>query len=342
MIPLPQDLVSKIEWAERRLRELDDAVRAYVATQPVQLEARPSGQFHEGLERWNVWVSVTEPPPVELALLAGDVVQNTRGVLDYLAQALVLTAGGTPVHGPGGTQFPIKTDRPTKPLKIAGGTNPGILREVEALQPYSSGDPHSHPLTKLNSLNNTNKHQAISVLGSAGAVPAAVAIYGEDPESMVIVGPYARWFPDGDRLDPVAGLFPPGVTPRTAGRFDVVVSLEFDAWLTVSMIDELDYYLRHVRDFVVPRFRPHFAEPWPEDVFTTQQVVDPSASLPDFYPQALVDITEQVVSETGRSKDDPHLMVMGLTPGISLAMGYHAGGTPLAGPSAPKFRPTGA
>jgi hypothetical protein len=339
MIQLPRDLSSRIEWAEGRLRDLDEAVRAYTATEPVKLEPRPSGHFTEGLERWNVWVSVTEPPPVELSLLAGDVVQSIRGVLDYLAQALVRTVGGTPVDRAGGTQFPIMT---APPPKIKGVTNAGILQEVEALQPYSFEDPDRHPLTRLNALNNMNKHQGIAVLASAGAIPAAVAIYGEGLQSMAMVAPYARWFPDGDRLDPVMGLYPPGVTPRTAGRFDVVVSLEFDAWFTVSMVDELDYYLRYVRDHVVPRFRSHFSEPWPEDVFAPDDVLDPFASLPPLNLQMLTEMKAHVIAETGRASDHPSLIELTLDPGISLAMGYHLGGTPRAGLPAPEFRPSDA
>jgi hypothetical protein len=339
MIQLPSDLSSRIQWAEGRLRDLDDQVQAYVKTRPVELEARPSGHVTQGLERWNIWVSVTTPPPVELSLLAGDVVQSIRGVLDYLAQALVQTAGGTPVHGPGGTQFPIMTGAPAKGLKIKGGTNAAILQEVANVQPYASPDPARHPLSKLNALNNMSKHQGIPVITSAGAIPAAVGIFGDDPASMSMVSPYMRWFPDGDRLDPVAGLFAPGVTPRTAGNFDAVVSLEANAWLTVPMVNELDFYLRYVRDHVVPRFRSFFDTPWPEDVFISQQVIDPAASLPPIDTEAIVELTNQVIAETGRASGAPHLFVLGLTPGISAAMGYHTGGTPLAGPPAPEFAP---
>lgn len=229
MIELPSDLSRKIEWAEHLLRELEDRVREYAATEPVELDARRGDFFQDGLQAWSVWARVRTPPPVELSLLAGDVVQNTRGALDYLAQALVRTVDGEPVDGPGGTQFPVLSKPPKRALTIAGCDDEAIRERVVSLQPYMSEEPDRHPLKLLNALNNTNKHQAIPVLTGAGGVPAVIAIHNDDERPLGLIAPFARWFFHGDRLDPVMMLFPPLDVPRVQGRFDTVVSLNADA-----------------------------------------------------------------------------------------------------------------
>jgi hypothetical protein len=339
VIELPSDISRKIEWAERLLRELDERVREYAATEPVKLEARASEIVVGGLRAWSVWASVSTPPPVALSLLAGDVVQNTRGALDYLARALVRTTGGVPVDGPGGTQFPVMTKVPKKELSLAGCSDNDVLMKVASLQPYLVKEPHRHPLARLNALNNTNKHQSIPVLTGAGGVPAVVAIHDEDERPRGAVVPFARWFFDNDRLDPAMALFRPDETPVVRGSFDTVVSLEANAWLTVSMVDELDFYLRFVRDEVVPRFQDHFVSPWPSEVFASGPVIDPSASLPAFEPAELSQMMREMLGRVVGNDRKPRVHIVAFIPGVSAAMGYHTGGVPLAGPPASKFTP---
>lgn len=336
MIDLPVELVHKIEWAEYLLRQLDERVHEFTDRDPIGVRAAidPEVNVTPGHQTWVVYGEVRETPPPELALLAGDVLQNTRAALDYLARALVLTSGGTPKEGAGGTQFPILVAHPKREPTIAGCQSSELLEVVTGLQPYRSDRPERHPLARLNALNNANKHHTIPTVVGAGGFPAAIGLYTTEPVPRGMVIPFARWFFDGDRLDPLLVELPVGVEPVAdahLGRAEV--AFEVDAWNTVGLARELNFYLSTVRDHVIPSFRSFFGPSWPDDVFAFTDIADPFGALPALNVE-LLDRRVRALHDRARgSRDVAHILDGQLWPGVSVAQGYVTGGAPLAGPT---------
>src|ERR1700747_2596848 len=102
--PSSNQVILKLQWAEKRLRELDTMLHTFSShPQPIVIER--DGNTGELLYR------LASDPVIDPAipLLAGDVMQSLRTSLDYLACALVVVNGKTPHRG---TYFPISEKAP--------------------------------------------------------------------------------------------------------------------------------------------------------------------------------------------------------------------------------------
>jgi hypothetical protein len=90
---------------------------------------------------------------------AGDVVQNLRTALDYLANQLVWVGSGEPPSRR--VEFPIAKDAATyegeKARKVEGMC-PKAVKAIDALKPYKGGNDL---LWKIHELNNIDKHRAL-------------------------------------------------------------------------------------------------------------------------------------------------------------------------------------
>ena len=118
---------------------------------------------------------------IPLALVAGDVVQNLRAALDYIAWEIVDSVKGKPgTH----TQFPLSTDKNDFDTRVRQRTNTpkdkgplyGLsptspqFATFERHQPYTAGDDEvlpgitkamTHRLAVLNRLSNRDKHRTL-------------------------------------------------------------------------------------------------------------------------------------------------------------------------------------
>ncbi|RUR01223.1 hypothetical protein [Labedella endophytica] len=324
LIPLPDDLELKIERAEHHLRELDEMVTDYTSGLPMTLLPSTDGtRIDDQQVPWGVRANLREPPPRAIRAVAGDVGNNIRSVLDYLARALVRSNGGTPVDGPGGTQFPIRVTPSMKALVIAGGVSAGALTEIATLQPGPDGTKNRHPLALLNRLNNGDKHQQPTVVAGGLTIPSAfriVDLAAEPPYGMV--SSLLRWLVHDEWA--VMPMFPfreGAAVTVDAAVVETIVTLEGEGPVLPSIVDDLDYLLRFVRDDVVPRFRPYFDDPWPEDVFSHHAVTDPiiaaKARIFDGVTEALKGLVD---SFPYRDEIDgkPRLLVLGLAEGLNV------------------------
>lgn len=71
----------KLERAKKHFAELKEKSEAFLADEPY--DWRMEGQaFPDGRREYTVFASVEAEPPIELGLIAGDVVQNLRASLD--------------------------------------------------------------------------------------------------------------------------------------------------------------------------------------------------------------------------------------------------------------------
>jgi hypothetical protein len=161
---------AKLGWAEKHFETLGTQWQAFVDTDPYGLH------LHRDLDARTIWVyfRVLKPIPEEIALIAGDVVQNLRASLDYVASELVDARGGDPLRA----QFPIYvTERPfihdvrfRKKTRRRGPLNsiPATSDEwayIERLQPYQRGNlrqAKTDPLYALAYLSNRDKHRALT------------------------------------------------------------------------------------------------------------------------------------------------------------------------------------
>jgi|SRR6185437_120484 len=97
-------------------------------------------------------------PPVQLLLVAGEVVYQLRSALDHSIFILANKAAK------GDRQFPIfkKPDEyKTRSPSMIKGVSPRADAIIEKSQPFQSSTPDEHPLSKLSKLNNTDKHRVI-------------------------------------------------------------------------------------------------------------------------------------------------------------------------------------
>jgi hypothetical protein len=108
-----------------------------------------------------LYAVIRERPPIGLATVIGDAVQNMRAALDYLVYELAPPE----VRKTGRTKFPIFTDEQAfkdyAPPMIEGIT--GDTRDViERMQPYNATKTASNdPLAILQKLSNRDKHRLL-------------------------------------------------------------------------------------------------------------------------------------------------------------------------------------
>jgi hypothetical protein len=105
----------------------------------------------------------------DFSAVVGDCLYNLRSALDHIAGGLIRRADLEPTRG---TIFPVQPSEPENGLYIKPPPGPGAdaMAVVESVQPYATGENHSHPLAFLDELNRIDKHRellfAVTVLRS--------------------------------------------------------------------------------------------------------------------------------------------------------------------------------
>lgn len=166
MADLFSDIRAKIKWADKHIGDFKVALTKFNATQPyslrVDVETDPAKPFVHMLK--------AEPVPTEIRLIAGDVIQNLRSTLDYLACALVRANGSVPTRS---NEFPIFDGPITSKLetrfrKKVEGMRKEVIDAIRNLHPYQGGD---NTLWRLHRLNAIDKHNMlVAVWGNITAV----------------------------------------------------------------------------------------------------------------------------------------------------------------------------
>jgi hypothetical protein len=104
---------AKVARALELLLHFDDKLHEYLDSEPIALER----QIQSDGKTEVIALLVTQPPPIELSLLVGEIAHQMRSALDHLAFALVQAAGNTPTRR---TAFPVLVIRPTGGLRVEG------------------------------------------------------------------------------------------------------------------------------------------------------------------------------------------------------------------------------
>jgi hypothetical protein len=159
---------AKLGRAEQHFETLGSEWQAFIDTQPYGLGLK------RDLQAQTVWVffQILKPIPPQIALIAGDLAQNLRASLDYVAAELVDAHGGDTMR----SQFPMyvkerafisdvrfrKKSRKPGPLNHVPATS-DEWAFIERLQPYQRGDLAKYdPLYALNHLSNRDKHRTLT------------------------------------------------------------------------------------------------------------------------------------------------------------------------------------
>jgi hypothetical protein len=148
----------KIERAKKHLIDLERELRKWRRLQSKTARAKPNFDLPEKI-RPVLYLNLS----FEAVAMAGDVLQNLRSALDYLAYHLVLVNGEKPTTS---TAFPISKNiaayEQDKTRKVKG-MRPIAIEAIDRLKPYGGGDGF---LWKLHELNNIDKHRALFTVGS--------------------------------------------------------------------------------------------------------------------------------------------------------------------------------
>jgi hypothetical protein len=173
-----RDVHAKLDWATRRHDDMELLFEEFA--KPGGGNERPYGvRFHERNTPAGLVVAsfiVEEPMPVEMSVLAADLMHNTRVALDHVPARLKDHFGGEVGRG----SFPTwQTEDLWQQKVVNGGKRSSLLGLdqkaidlIYAEQPLHRTSPEDDPLVILNKLDNADKHR---LLHPAVCTPGRIA-----------------------------------------------------------------------------------------------------------------------------------------------------------------------
>jgi hypothetical protein len=152
---------AKVERAKKYIQDLNVALKSFFDSKPygVRTKSNPKAQ------QLIFYISRVSEPPVDIALIAGDAIQNLRSALDYLACQLYIIGSGNP-EPPTRIGFPVfdSSDKYERgKLRKVQGMRPEAIEAIDLLKPYKGGNDQ---IWRLHRLNNVDKHRLLIVCGS--------------------------------------------------------------------------------------------------------------------------------------------------------------------------------
>jgi len=165
------DSRARIAEAKGQHGELMNVFMGWMESGGIGVRIHRHPQF--AMYRWEV--AVTTDPPKNLSLMAGQIINNIRSALEYVAFQIYLVAGGTP-DGKLANEvaFPIvNTAAPWDSVmkKKVPGVWPEAAELMRAAQPFSRTGKDVNALPTLRGLGGTDKHRNL-VLCAAAAFSA--------------------------------------------------------------------------------------------------------------------------------------------------------------------------
>ncbi len=153
----------KISRAKEHLGALQESVQAFLATKPYKVATRKD----VSAKKLIYYLSDVRQPDPEIALMAGEVIQDLRSALDYLAYQLVVAGLGSAPTNPRYIYYPI-ADSETQYLaardRKVKGMSKAAIAGIDATKPYKGGN---EVLWRISELNNVDKHRLLITVGSA-------------------------------------------------------------------------------------------------------------------------------------------------------------------------------
>ncbi|MFS0701839.1 hypothetical protein AB6N24_17845 [Cellulomonas sp. 179-A 4D5 NHS] len=259
MGPLPVDVEVRLARAAQLLAELEQLCLAYLMNTNRTTDVTPLPDQCAYLVRSHV-----DPPPAIIGAVFGDLLNNYRSILDYIARNLVVTAGLTPIDGgPGSTMFPIQNTRPRNGrVDVPPGLPTEVREAVDGLQPYATTNAdRAHPLAELSELNNRDKHRLLNV--AALSEGGNVVFVPRDVVDLTITEDMRRYplkvMPGKDQVVTVHpdDLFPDA---QARGTWSATVVLEeADGAWSGQLLGIGRCLGLHIADEVIPRLSPYMS-----------------------------------------------------------------------------------
>jgi hypothetical protein len=181
---------AKASWALKRFHELEAATSTYLEDDPWFMERVRVTDSRSFVQRFRV----VRPPPLDLGLIAGDLVNNARAALDHSVFALAGDQAGR------WNQFTIATDRAgwdKNWRKDLRGLSTEDVARIERVQPFAHPEQDRHPLMLIQWFSNTDKHQ---VLHPALAVFKNLSMFSPQTGHLSRMGQVAL-YPSGPVVD---------------------------------------------------------------------------------------------------------------------------------------------
>lgn len=155
------EIQARLNHVGIRTNELDAAIKAWTAANPIKLEA----VIDPDRLAWRLILTLDPAPPLKTwGFMFGDAIHNLRSLLDNLLVAIARAEGvtGSKLSK---IQFPTATTETAwteSRWRIA--SLPALVREsIESVQPFQrlaeSRDPEQDGLFRLSRLNNVDKHR---------------------------------------------------------------------------------------------------------------------------------------------------------------------------------------
>lgn len=144
----------KIDRAKHHLRDLEVVRDGFIKSNPYRIE-RETDQTGYNVYR----VFDIQTPPVEIGLIAGDVIHNLRSALDHLAYQLVYANGV--IHSKQ-TAFPVwdsAAEYKAQRARRVKGMAQGAIDAIDAIEPYQGGKGAG--LWVIHYLDIADKHHAL-------------------------------------------------------------------------------------------------------------------------------------------------------------------------------------
>lgn len=145
----------KIERAKQHLRDLEVVRGGFINSKPYRIERESDLQTGYNVYR----IFDIQAPPVEIGLIAGDVIHNLRSVLDHLAYQLVYVNGETHTKQ---TAFPIwdsAAEYKAQRARRVKGMSQSAKDAIDCAEPYQGGKGAG--LWVLHYLDIADKHHAL-------------------------------------------------------------------------------------------------------------------------------------------------------------------------------------
>jgi hypothetical protein len=239
----------KLGRAELHLKSLDAELKLFAKTDPYTItrEDDLKTQLH-------IIKTKLADVPDHIPMIVGEAVYCMRCSLDQLVWSMARRLGGT-LH-PDQTQFPIIGVNNSIGRKQFARQTEGVpdaaIDEIRSFQPYHRGATYkAHPLWRLNTLSNTDKHRRIPANGSE----ATMRFPAELREFMTLetLDDY------GITSIPLAMKHKVALNPRVAFKVNFGWGLDSEPESFIEDREGLWEIYNFIKDVVIPRFVRFFA-----------------------------------------------------------------------------------
>jgi hypothetical protein len=157
----------RLDRAKRQYSELVDVFNEWTQSGGIAVQTVRHPRWVCYL--WNV--AIGTKPSENLPLLAGEIVNNVRAALEYVAFQIYLVGGGTPDgEKAGSVAFPIRTTDDgwdSIVAKKVPGVWPAAANELKVSQPFDQDGEEKSALPVLQGLGGTDKHRNLVLCAAA-------------------------------------------------------------------------------------------------------------------------------------------------------------------------------